>query len=505
MPALTERSAVELATAIHRRTLTASEVVEAHIELLEQANPGLNAVVADRFSQAREEAKAVDQRISNIALRTADFDDLPPLLGVPFTVKESIALDGMPNTAGVLARREHRASASATAVKRLIAAGAIPLGVTNTSELTLWIESENPVYGRTNNPYDRSRTAGGSSGGEGAAVGSGGSVFGIGADIGGSIRIPALFCGVFGHKPSTGLIPNTGMWPSSSGEAARMLAIGPLARRAEDLMPLLQIMAGADGQDQLAVAMKLDDPGSVSLDGLSVTVVEDSSIRPMGRDLRDARERAQGALASAGARLRTVSLPGWRGATLPFLAALQDTDGEDSNVAALLREAGEPSSGLRSLLFGPVAHTPATRLTLLAESLPSGAATREKLLARARVLADELVDAIGDGVLLHPAQLTVAPHHRRTYGRPWLTTASSIFNLAGVPVTEVPLGLNRQGLPVGVQVAAAHGADHLSIAIALELEAVFGGWVPPPWEAAAASDPALKPDGDPNRSPSSDF
>jgi fatty acid amide hydrolase 2 len=479
MAALTERSAVDLAAAIHRRELTASVVVEAHVELLEQANPRLNAVVADRFAQAREQARAVDQQISMLALRNMSFDKLPSLLGVPFTVKESIALDGMPNTAGALARREHRASSTATAVKRLLAAGAIPLGVTNTSELTLWIESENPLYGRTNNPYDCSRTAGGSSGGEGAAVGCGGSVFGIGADIGGSIRIPALFCGVFGHKPSAGLIPNTGMWPSSSGEAARMLGIGPLARRAEDLMPLLRIMAGSDGQDPLAVPMELGNPSTVSLDGLSVTVVEDSSIRPIGRDLRDARERAQGALASAGARLRTVSLPGWRGATLPFLAALQDTEGEDGSVAALLRQAGEPSS-LRSLLFGQVAHTPPTRLTLLAESLPSGAATREKLLARARALADQLVDAIGDGVLLHPAQLTVAPYHRRTYGRPWLTTSTSIFNLAGVPVTEVPLGLSRQGLPVGVQVAAGHGADHLSIAIALELEAVFGGWVPPP-------------------------
>jgi len=489
MPALTERSAVNLAAAIHRREVTASEVVEAHIELLEQANPGLNAVVADRFAQARGEAKAIDQRIAKIALRSADFDELPPLLGVPFTVKESIALEGMPNTAGALARREHRASRTATAVKRLIAAGAIPLGVTNISELTLWIESENPVYGRTNNPYDTSRTAGGSCGGEGAAVGSGGSVFGIGADIGGSIRIPALFCGVFGHKASAGLIPNTGMWPSSSGEAARMLAVGPLARRAEDLMPLLRIMAGPDGQDQLAVPMELDDPGEVSLDGLSVTVVEDSSIRPIGRDLRDARERAQGALASAGARVRTVSMPDWRFATLPFLAALRETEGGDGNVAALLREAGELSSGLRSLLFGPVAHTTPTKLTLLAESLPSGAATREKLLARARTLADELVDAIGDGVLLHPAQLTVAPQHRRTYGRPWLTTSSSIFNLAGVPVTEVPLGLSRQGLPVGVQVAARHGADHLSIAIALELEAVFGGWVPPPAPGRASFGP----------------
>src|SRR5207237_4863970 len=135
----------------------------------------------------------------------------------------------------------------------------IPLGVTNTSELTLWIESSNRVYGRTSNPYDARRTAGGSSGGEGAAVGSGGSPFGVAADIAGSIRIPAFFCGVFGHKPSPGVGPNTGLYPPTPGEAARMLQTGPLARRAEDLMPLLRLMAGPDGVDPLGRDVALGD------------------------------------------------------------------------------------------------------------------------------------------------------------------------------------------------------------------------------------------------------
>lgn len=480
MPGLTERSALELANAIRGRTLSAAHVVDAHIELLERAGPRLNAIVVDRFEQARREARAADQRVAQSALRGMGPEDLPPLLGVPFTVKESIALEGMPNSAGLLARRDHRSQRTAPAVKRLLEAGAIPLGVTNTSELTLWIESENPVYGRTNNPYNPSHSAGGSSGGEGAAVGSGGSPFGVGADIGGSIRVPALFCGIFGHKPSAGLIPTTGLWPSSSGDAKRMLAVGPLTRRAEDLMPLLRIMAGPDGQDPLAIPMRLDEPGTVSLDGLSVTVVEDSSIRPMGNELRDARALAVGALASAGAHVRTVRMPGWRNALLPFLVALQNTGDESGRVATLLQEAGEQPTSLRGLLLGGTAgHTLPTRLTLLAEALPARTGMREKLLARSHELADQLADAIGDGVLLHPAYLSVAPRHRRTYGRPWVTTPASIFNLAGVPVTEVPLGLSPEGLPVGIQVAAAHGADHVSIAIALELEAVFGGWVPP--------------------------
>src|SRR5205085_5176527 len=128
---------------------------------------------------------------------------------------------------------------------------------------------------RTNNPYDASRTAGGSSGGEGAAVGCGGSPFGVGSDIAGSIRVPGFFCGVFGHKPSPGLVPNTGMYPPSPGEAARMLQVGPLARRAEDLMPLLRLMAGPDGEDSSTREISLGDPGSVSLEGLPVTTVEE--------------------------------------------------------------------------------------------------------------------------------------------------------------------------------------------------------------------------------------
>ncbi len=479
MADLTERSAINLAEAIRRRELSALEVMEAHIELLERTAPRLNAIVANRFAQAREQAQEIEQRINAAHFRGSGVTELPPLLGVPFTVKESIALEGMPHSAGVRARRDHRASRSATVVERLVDAGAIPLGVTNISELTLWIESDNGLYGRTNNPYDPSRTAGGSSGGEGAVVGSGGSPFGVAADIGGSIRIPALYCGVFGHKPSAGLIPHTGMWPEVSGEAANLLALGPITRRAEDLLPLLKIMAGPDGIDPLVKPLALGDVTSVSLDGLPVTVIEDSSIRPMSRGMRDARERAVGALVSAGASVRTVSLPSWRHALIPFLAALQSSGPGAPALSALLTDGQESSGlGLLKLLFGP-GHTLPTKLTLLADALPTREPLREQLRTRSHDLAEELIEVIGGGVLLHPAQLSVAPHHRRTYGRPWLTTPTAIFNLAGVPVTEVPMGLSPEGLPLGIQVAAAHGQDHLAIAIAVELEAVFGGWVPP--------------------------
>lgn len=487
MPSVTELSGVELAAAIRRREVSSREVVATHIERLRRFAPRINAIVADRYEAALADAEAADALIA-----ASDVDDrggaidIPPLLGVPFTVKESIALEGMPNAAGVIARRAHRAERSARAVQRLIDAGAIPLGVTNTSELTLWIESDNRLYGRTSNPYDPTRTAGGSSGGEGAAVGCGGAPFGIASDIAGSIRVPALFCGVFGHKPSPGRVPNSDLWPPSTGNAGRMLSTGLLARRADDLMPILALMSGPDGADHLAgTAPPLGDPRTVDLSTLTVTLLEDTARRPLQRDMRDARERAAGALQARGARLRRVPLRDWRRALVPFLAALGEAAaGPDArSTTQLLEESGEPPPGWLELVHGAgKRHTPVTRAMLAVERL----AGRKGSLGPARrssagpTLAGELLEAIGDGVVLHPAHPRAAPRHGTTVGRPWLLTPAAMFNLAGVPVTEVPLGLNAAGLPLGVQVAGPVGADHVTIAVALELERIFGGWVSPP-------------------------
>src|SRR5947208_3563958 len=265
---LTELSATALAEAIRTRVVTATEVLEAHLAVLKDLNPVHNAVVAERYDEARREADAAEARV-------AAGGPVPPLLGVPCTIKEAIAVAGLPNTAGVVARRGQLATESAPVVRRLVDAGAIVVGVTNTSELCMWVETENRLYGRTRNPYDPSRTAGGSSGGEGAAVGGGGVPFGIGSDIGGSVRIPAFCCGVFGHKPSRGLVPATGNYPPAGGRSTRLFTNGILARRSEDLMPLLRLISGPDGMDPLVV-----DPPSLGeppdLNGLTVVVSEDA-------------------------------------------------------------------------------------------------------------------------------------------------------------------------------------------------------------------------------------
>jgi fatty acid amide hydrolase 2 len=476
MNAITDRSAVELAAAIRTGELRASDVVDAHIALNLRVAPSINAIAVDRFEMARHEAMVVDELVRGAKAGSV----LPPLLGVPFTVKESIALAGMPQSAGVLARREVTSRRTAPPVKRLIDAGAIPLGVTNTSELTLWIESTNRLYGRTSNPFDPSRVAGGSSGGEGAAVGSGGSPFGVASDIGGSIRLPALFCGVFGHKPSAGLVPTTGNYPPSNGENARMLGIGPIARRAEDLMAVLRVIAGPDGEDPYTRELPLGDPDSVSLRGLRVVLSDETSRRPISREMHDARERAAGALAANGARLERVDLRSWRQALMPFLSTLEA--GSEQSTLDLLWEAGaEPRWADVLRPGGP--HTLPTKLVLLPEMLHSSrrdSRGAQRGIERGRELANELIEAIGDGVLLHPAFPRVAPRHGGTLGRPWLLNSTAVFNLAGVPVTEVPLGLSSEGLPLGVQVAAGRGQDHVSIAVALELERAFGGWRAPP-------------------------
>ena len=472
---ITELSATALAHAIRTGEVTARTVVDAHIDVLERVNPTLNAVVAERFTAARAEAEAADRRIA----ATTDRTTLPPLLGVPCTVKESIAVTGMPNSGGVVARAATTVQHTAPVAQRLLDAGAVLLGVTNTSEMCLWIESENRVYGRTDNPYRAGHTAGGSSGGEGAAIGCGGSPIGIGSDLVGSIRTPAFCNGVFGHKPSVGLIPTTDAWPPCHGITARIMVNGPLARRAEDLLPLLRLLAGPDGRDPVARAMALGDPDTVDFDGLRVIVPLNAFLRPLAPDLTIARERAADALRRAGARVEYRAMPQLRRALALMLALLSTEVGVTSS--EILAAQGAAPVRWRDLLRRNGPHTVATRLMLAGERLTALAPTpdTERLLTSLRTFTDTLTTEIGDGVMLLPTLPGPPPRHGRTVGRPWWIAPAAVFSLAGLPVTQVPLGLGHTGLPLGVQVAARPGNDHVTVATALLLERAHGGWVPP--------------------------
>lgn len=475
-------SALDLATMIRAGRVSSREVVESHIARVRRVNPRLNAMVCDRFDDARAEADAADAR------RAASPDDLPMLHGVPCTIKEAFSVTGMPWSAGLVSRRDLRATADAATVQRLRAAGAIVLGVTNTSELCMWMESVNRIYGRTASAYDTGRTSGGSSGGEGAMVGSGASPFGLGSDIGGSIRMPAFFNGVFGHKPSGGLVPSSGQFPQATGSAGLMLSTGPLTRSARDLMPLLRLLAGPDAGDPMCRAMHLGDPAAVDLSTITVhDVRDDKSLQrfPIEAALLDAQEAAVQALARRGARIQKTSVPGLADAFELWSAAMHVRN--KVSFAALLGGEGAPMSTGAVLRELPMAFAGRSDFTVpalglaLAEHLPLLLSARMlTMTARIEHLRSRIDGLLGaHDVMLFPSHPRVAPKHHAALLRFADAGFTGVFNVLEVPVTQVPLGLDARALPLGVQVIGARGQDHVPIAVAMALEEALGGWVPP--------------------------
>jgi fatty acid amide hydrolase 2 len=473
-------SATALARLIREGRLSSTEAVEVHIRQVERVNPTINAVVRERFAHARAEAAEADRLRERVPP-----ERLPPLHGVPCTIKESFSLAGMPNASGLVSRRALVSAEDATTVARLRAAGAIPLGVTNTSELCMWMESHNHVYGRTSNPYDPTRIAGGSSGGEGAIVGAGGSPFGLGADVGGSIRGPAFFNGVFGHKPSGGLVPNTGQHPIAAGAGLRYLCTGPITRRAEDLMPLVRILAGPDGIDTGCAPMALGDPARVDLRGRPLLDVVDNGANPVAPALRAAQEKAIHTLARLGMQPRRVAFPGLRKQFDVWSAMMGDAQAEP--FGAMLGN-GRPIRPVREIakhLLGRSDHTIMASVLALVDPVPKllpGIARR--MIALGHRMRAEITEALGpDGVLLYPSYSVPAPQHRTPVWwalrlhMPWAYLA--VMNVLELPATQVPAGLDAQGLPLGFQVVSRHGNDHVTIAVAEHLERELGGWQPP--------------------------
>jgi fatty acid amide hydrolase 2 len=465
---------VSLARRIRERQTTPSEVVEAHIARIEAVNGDLNAVVATRFSAAREEA-----RLATAAVERGDA--LPPLHGVPCTIKEFLSVQGMPHTAGIVARRGMVSTQDALVVQRLRKAGAIILGVTNAPEGGLWHETNNPVYGRTSNPWDLNRTPGGSSGGEAAIVAAGGSAFGIGSDTGGSIRTPSAFCGIVGHKPSGGRIPTTGHFPPSPLPDRPMLSVGPMTRRVEDAALITQILSGPDGEDPHGRAFGWEDPAAI--DWASVRVVPlpttgGARIRP---EVRAGVHKAVSALANRGAQVHEVDIPEFRQAFDIWAAML-------SQAPITLEELVSEGAHVRAfpeLLrypFGRSKHAGGVLTMLFLERLWERFPERQRRLASlAASLERRLDEVLGPrGVMIHPPYARTAPRHRGMgLMNPWAVGCATLFNVTCSPVTVVPVDVGPTGLPIAVQVASTRGNDALTLGAAGVLEEDFGGWIRP--------------------------
>lgn len=474
MSDLLRMSGVELARRMRARELSPVDVVDAHIARIDRVNPSINALVEDRFAAARDEARAAEQRIAS----ARDGDALPPLLGVPCTIKEFIGVAGMSNTAGIVAHRARRATDDATVVARLRAAGAIVLGVTNVPEGGMWYETVNRLFGRTNNPHDARRTAGGSSGGESALVAAGGAPFGLGSDVAGSVRTPSLFCGTVAHKPTGRLVPNTGHFPSAHGDIDAYLCTGPIARKVEDLEAVLRVIAGPDGRSEVARAFPELDREPPPLSQIKVFPMETTGAPRVAASMRRAMWQAARVLAARGAHFGAME-PGQMKRAFEIWGAMLSAAGGPS-YAEILTDGRGMRFGreLLASIVGRSPHTfPAVVLCLL-EQLPGAAANHfAQMVQTGAELRARLEDELGDrGVMLMPTYSRPAPVH----GAPMLTPLdimlTGIFNVLEFPATHVPIGCDERGLPLGVQVVARRGNDRLTLAVAAALEDELGGW-----------------------------
>ncbi|KAL2097695.1 hypothetical protein ACEWY4_006902 [Coilia grayii] len=476
-------TAMQLARRIRRKEVTSVEAVQAYIDRIQEVNPLINAVVKDRFAAALQEASQVDKLIEEETGGEDVLEDRLPLLGVPFTVKEAFALQGMPNSTGVISRKEVISSNDAPTVAFLKRAGAIPLGVTNCSELCMWLESHNHLYGITRNPYDLSRIVGGSSGGEGSILSAAGSVIGVGSDIGGSIRMPSFFNGIFGHKPTSGIVPNEGQYPPASGQQLGFLCTGPMCRYAEDLMPMLKIMGGPN-TDRLCLSSEVDLKTvrffSVPHDGGSPLV------SPVDPQLVEAQSRVVERLESElGVKVQKLRIPQLK-YSFQIWGAMMASPGKDgkppTTFAELMADKGKrvwPLWELFKWMLGLSSHTMAAIGLALVEmfqsSRPSAFIVEQK-----ETLQRDLEELLGtDGVLLYPSHPHLAPHHHHPLLTPFNFSYTGIFNILGLPVTQCPLGLSREGLPLGVQLVAGKMQDRICLATAVYLEKAFGGWRDP--------------------------
>ncbi|XP_034247256.1 fatty-acid amide hydrolase 2-A-like isoform X2 [Thrips palmi] len=473
--------AQDIARAVRTRKLRAEDVVTAFVDRINAVNPVVNAVVDQRFTDALRDAKDIDARLD---AGDESLKDLP-LLGVPITVKESIAVKGMSFRGGMPCREgeERCADADAETVARLRAAGAVPLCVTNTPEACLWWESFNDYTGSTRNPYDSRLTAGGSSGGEGALLGSAASVLGVGSDVAGSCRLPAYFCCVAGHKPTPGVVPWLGhapecddpKWPDFFTQA-------PMARYVADLPLALKVLAG-----DKAAELRLDE--KVDLKSVRVLYIESepptSVSDAVTGEVRACMTRAVQHLRAQGLDVQPLKLAGLEDAFFSgALLMLQlrrvrtvhfDPQRPDSLHLAWSELFRFLTCRSKCTLHSVVAGV----LFYLARFTPQS--VLRKADAHRTLLLARLQAALGqDAVLLYPSM--PAPAHRiGLFWRRLLNTSYfMIFNLLGMPVTQVPFGLGTtSGLPVGLQVAANRYQDRLSLSVARELETAFGGWVPP--------------------------
>ena len=454
---LHELPASRMAELVACRQVSPVELVQAHLERIGRLNPKLNAFIELRTDLALAEARSAEKAVQA-------GDALGRLHGIPVSIKSSIAVAGLKFECGSRTRAGLVAKKDAVLVQRLRRAGAIVLGNTNVPEMLMAYHTENPLYGRTNSPWDAHRTPGGSSGGEAAAVAAGLCAAGIGSDGGGSIRVPAHFSGICGLKPTPGRIPITGHWPESAGPFALLGVVGPMARSVEDLDLLFRVLAGYDAGDPMAAPIPLHEISDAESKHLTIGYFEEHATAPVTAETRAAVRTAVSVLKDAGFRVEHFepdvldeAREHWWKLFVQLAAEMLAPEfrGRESETSAILAYSDRPPTKeeLLSAWFG-----------------------RDQLRLR---LMQQMAQV---PVLICPVCSIPAFRHRE---REWVVNGKQVsymdamsytqwFNLLGNPGVVVPVGTSPEGLPLGVQIVGQPNTEELILNVARILEQALG-------------------------------
>ncbi len=474
------RSAKQLASAIKRKKIGCAELLDLYLARAEKYNPRLNAIIATDIPAARKRAKAADQAL-------ARGKSWGPLHGVPMTIKESFNVAGLPTTWGVPALKDNVARDNAVAVDRFLGAGAVLFGKTNVPIYLADWQSYNAVYGTTNNPWDVTRSPGGSSGGSAAALAAGLTGIEAGSDIGSSIRNPAHYCGVYGHKPTWGICTPRGHAMPGVVAQSDISAIGPLARSAEDIALALQVMAGPDDIDGAGWQLKLPAPRKTRFGQLKVAVMLDDKNAEVDREVQDRIQAVADFLAKKKTKISDKARPDIDTSELMRTYVLLLRAATSARLTPELVQRNEEI--LRLLAPGDESYLARmTRGNLLPHRdwLKLNNARHHFRLRWAEFFKDY------DLLICPTASSAAFPHdqqgerHERTIevnGKRVPTTDQLFWaGYSGVtylPSISAPAGFGRSGLPIGVQIIGAQYQDRQCIELARMLEQEFQAFVPP--------------------------
>lgn len=460
MDEILDRPLRQLAKAIRSGEMTSEQMTGGFLTRIKQVNPKLNAVVCLLEEQAMKHARNAD-----IAVKQGKIAG--PLHGVPVTIKDSLDTKDAITTWGTKGRTNVRPGADATCVARLREAGAIIMGKTNTPEFTLSFETDNLVYGRTNNPHDLNRTPGGSSGGAAAIIAANASPLDIGTDTGGSVRLPSHFCGIYGIKPTTGRIPCTGNALPISGLIAPLSQPGPMGRYVDDLIYTLPILSGPDLIDPHAVAVPLYDPKDVDIDSIRVGFHTDNGIKTPSQDIITTLEQAIGILSDHHISVNETRPTGVEMSRF-IMARLLSADG-GAEVEMLLEDCHttEPSP---------------TILSFLARNKDQQNISNrdfEQLISLWHNYQSSMLGFFNDyDILICPPNASTAIPHGKTINLDGYSYTSA-YNLTGWPGVVIRGGTDTNGLPIGIQILARPFREDHCLAMAAWLEQQIGRFDPP--------------------------